>query len=129
MSRRPVSGTWSAVYLLAQGGLIAAWWLLLAFVPESRSFFRPAHHPDSVLFAFVASDIVVTAGSILAARQLWRRDPRARATLWFTTGGLVYAMLYCATITWTTGEGTLATSLMVPAALITLAIARRVQVA
>jgi hypothetical protein len=42
----------------------------------------------------------------------------------FTSGALVYGTLYCATLTWLTGEAWLGVILMIPATTATLAITR-----
>lgn len=113
-----------AVYLIVQAALTTCWWGLLVCLPRSRAFFKPEGAPDYALLSFWFADLTcVAAGSGLAGWWLFRQDRRAGPVLWFTSGAIVYAALYCAALTASTGEAVLATALMSPAALITVAIA------
>lgn len=116
----------SVFYLMVQGALTLAWWVMLWTVPESRVLFKPAAQPDDALLSFWLADLVcVAAGSALSGLWLLRRDTRAIPAIWFTTGAIVYGALYCVAVTWQTGEAVLASSLMIPAAMATSLIAVR----
>ncbi len=119
----------SAIYLLAQGAVTIVWWLLLWGVPQSRAFFKPVQHVESVLLAFWMADLVgVAGGSLVAGLWIRRGDRRAGAAVWFATGSVVYGALYCTATTWLTGQAMAASGLMVPAAIVTSAIAIRTRV-
>lgn len=115
----------TVAYLIAQAILVTAWWLVLALLPEARDWFRPTGAPDSMLLAFWLADLVcIVLASLLAAWLVHRRDRRRVAMLSFTSGALLYGTLYCATLTWFTGEAWLGVILMIPATTATLAITR-----
>ena len=117
---------YAAAYLLTQAVFVAAWWLALAIRPEIRALFRPADSPDLMLLAFWLADLTcVVAGSLLSAVLIRRRDHRRAATLWFTSGAMVYGTFYCVAVTaMSGGEAAVGLALMLPATAITLAIAR-----
>jgi hypothetical protein len=115
----------TVAYLIAQAILVTAWWLVLALLPEARDWFRPTDAPDSMLLAFWLSDLVcIVLASLVGAWLVHRHDPRRVAVLSFTSGALLYGTLYCATLTWLTGEAWLGAMLMIPATAATLAITR-----
>jgi hypothetical protein len=115
----------TVAYLIAQAILVTAWWLIIALLPDARDWFRPTGAPDSMLLAFWIADLVcIVLASLLAASLVHRRDPRRLMVLAFTSGALVYGTLYCATLTWLTGEAWLGVILMIPATAATLAITR-----
>lgn len=116
----------AAGYLFLQGALVPGWWLLLVFVPSTRDLFKASEHPDSALLAFWLADLAcISVGSIVSGWWLLKRDVRAGATVWFTAGAVVYAALYCIILSTLTGQAILAATLMVPAALVTVLVARR----
>lgn len=129
MTRRtftPAGARLSVMYLFLQAALTAAWWVLLLLSPAVRAPFKPGTAPDEPLLAFWLADLTcVAGGSALAAWWLWRRDRRASAALWFTSGSVVYAALYCAALVAMTGQAILAAGLMLPAAVVTVVIAMR----
>lgn len=115
-----------ALYLFAQSALAAGWWALLVIRPESRTWFRPLDGPDVMLLAFWIADLAcVVLGSAVAAWLVHRRDARRSTALAFLSGAMVYATLYCAALSIMTGEAWLGVALMLPATVVTLAIARR----
>jgi hypothetical protein len=112
-------------YLVAQAILVAVWWLSLALQPDVRHWFRPANAPDSMLLAFWLADLVcVIFGSGLAAWLMHNRDPRRAFVLSFTSGALVYGLLYGVALSLMTGEAWLGVLLMAPATALTLLITR-----
>lgn len=121
---------WSGVrpavaYLIAQSILVAGWWLVIVLMPDVRAWFRPNDAPDSMLLAFWLADVVcIVLASACAAWLVHRRDPRRVVLLAFTSGALVYASLYCATLTILTGDAWLGVLMMIPATAATLAITR-----
>jgi len=115
----------AVAYLIAQAILVTGWWLILALLPDARDWFRPTGAPDSMLLAFWIADLIcIVVASLLAAWLLHRRDPRRVVVLAFTSGALLYGTLYCATLTWLTGEAWLGVILMIPATAATLGITR-----
>ena len=112
-------------YLISQSVLVAIWWMAIALMPDLRDWFRPAGAPDVMLLSFWLADFVcIVFGSALAALWLHRRDRRRTPALWFTSGALVYATLYCIGVASMSGEAWLGVLLMAPAAVVTLLIAR-----
>lgn len=117
---------WTIGYLALQGVATIVWWLLLWAEPAIRHYFKPPDYPDSALLSFWLADLAgVAAGSIGSAILLLRRHPRALVVLWVTTGGVVYGALYCLAVMLSTGSGQLSVVLMIPAAALTVAVARR----
>jgi hypothetical protein len=115
----------ATAYLIAQSILVAAWWLVIVLMPDVRGRFRPNDAPDSMLLAFWLADVVcIVLASAVSAWLVLRRDPRRVVSLAFTSGALVYASLYCATLTFLTREAWLGVVLMIPATAATLAITR-----
>lgn len=113
------------VYLSVQSILVAVWWMVIATRPDVRDLFRPVDAPDLMLMSFWLADMVcVASGSAIAAFMIHRREARRLPALWFTSGAMVYATLYCIVITAMTGEAILGMLLMAPATAITVAIAR-----
>ncbi len=110
-------------YLVLQGMAGVAWWVGLACWPSLRSHFLPAGAPDWPLLSFWLADLcLLVAGSWACAVCLYRRSQAAAPALWFTSGAVGYACLYCLGTSLLTGEVWLATGLMCPAALCTLGI-------
>jgi hypothetical protein len=115
----------TVAYLIVQAILVTAWWLILGVLPDARDWFRPPGVPDFMLLAFWVADLVcIIVTSLLAAWLVHRRDPRRVVALSFASGALVYGTLYCATLTWLTGQAWLGVILMIPATVVTLAITR-----
>jgi len=110
-------------YLVIQGLAGAAWWVGLAGWPSLRSHFLPAGAPDWPLLSFWMADLCLfVVGSWACAVCLCRSSRAASAALWFTSGAVSYACLYCLGTSLLTGEAWLSTALMCPAAVCTLAI-------
>ena len=115
----------AVTYLAGQALACALWWAALAGVPAVRTAFElaPAHH--EVLDAFVAGDLVVfLLGSALGAWGLARRAAWAPMEVAGTAGGAAYATLYLAGWTGRGGAGALGLVCMVPATILTAAVAR-----
>jgi hypothetical protein len=100
-------------YLLAQAGLIAAWWLVLWLSPTARAPFVVDGWPESTLLAFWLPDVVVlVVGSAAAALGLRAGRAWARPLVWLVAGAVLYATLWCLGANAVTGAGWLSTALM-----------------
>ena len=116
----------AATYLFVQGALTVGWWVLLWWVPTSRTLFRPADYADDALLSFWLADLVcVGAGSFSSGYLLLSRKPTGTISVWFTSGAIVYGSLYCFVTTLRTSQAVLATLLMTVAAGLTTVIAIR----
>ncbi len=116
----------AAYYLAAQGVLGLAWWVGVATVPAFRAWFLPAHWPEDAILAFGLAEFTIFAmGSLVAARLVGRRSPLRTPALWMTAGGVAYGALWCIGTALRTGDGWISAGLMVPAAILTMAIAWR----
>jgi hypothetical protein len=111
----------ASVYLLAQAVLAVGWWALLALSPADRLWFRPSSGTDDMLLAFWLADLLCIAGGSLLAAWWLRVGHRRRVhALWFLSGAIAYATLYCLALVAMTGEAWLGAILMVPAASVTV---------
>jgi hypothetical protein len=105
-----------AVYFVAQGVAIAGWWLVLLLVPASRELFRPALLTELSLMGFWLADGTAAGSSLLAGLLVAGSSARRVPALWFCSGCMVYAALYCVGISALAGDGWLSSAFMVPAA-------------
>ena len=126
MAKRIVSGLGSVarfgrLYLLAEGVLAFAWWVMLLAVPETRRHFVAPGAPDVTLLAFLLPDVVLFAGAaLLAAHGLGRQASWAWPVLCAHAGAAAYAALYCVAVTvMSRGGAWLAAVLMAPSLVIT----------
>jgi hypothetical protein len=110
-------------YLVLQGLAGACWWIGLAFWPSVRRTFLPDGAPDWPLLSLWIADIMLfVVGSWVCAVCLYQQSRWVAPALWFTSGALAYAALYCLGTSLATGDVWLSTGLMCPAALSTLVI-------
>ncbi|MEM7050142.1 MAG: hypothetical protein AAF604_10795 [Acidobacteriota bacterium] len=123
-AERSAARSWAVPYLILQGLGIAAWWILMWSLPEWRQPFRDPAAPWSALGAFGPADLMCVAACLFGAWGVARRRPWRRPVLWLLAGAMVYAASYCLALTALTGHAVAAPLLMVPAALITLWLAR-----
>lgn len=107
-----------AVFLGLQGFLVAGWWGLLLFRPDTRAAWKPEGFPDAYLLAFFLPDaLFLVAGSWWALAGLaFNRVRAAERLLPWLAGAWAYAGLYCLGLALWTGSGWLAPIVMVPAA-------------
>jgi hypothetical protein len=112
-------------YLLSQAVLVAAWWIALVLAPAVRGWFVPTDAPDYLVLAFWLADLVcVVFGSAVAAWAVHGRHTGKALVLSFTSGALVYGLLYCVALSMLTGEAWPGVLLMAPATILTLLITR-----
>lgn len=108
----------AAIYFASQGGGVIAWWLLIWLMPTSRPWFRTSRMSDSALLDFAWPDLtLVGTGSILCAFLLVRdpENPWSQRLVWLVFDATLYATLYVAGATFTTGEGWVAAAAMLAA--------------
>lgn len=100
-------------YLRLQAATIAAWWLVLWWLPAARAPFVVADWPTTTLLAFALPDaVVMVLGSAVAAHGLATKRAWAVPCLWLVAGATFYATLWCLGANLATGTGGLSTSLM-----------------
>lgn len=110
-----------AAYLGLQGLLILAWWAGLYASLDFRAHFLPPGMPDAQLMAFGLPDLgLAAAGSLACAVGLLRGLRWALPLLWVLAGAMSYATLYCLALSLLTGGAWAASTLMLPAMLLTL---------
>ena len=116
----------AAVYLMCQAAIALIWWGALFAQPAVRRLFLPATVPDHAILAFWLADLgLVVAGSAVAGLGLLKNDHRTPPLLWFTAGAVSYAALAALGLTMMSGEAVTGSALMLPAMVVTLAIAAR----
>lgn len=116
----------AAGYFALQAGAALLWWGALVAQPAVRRLFLPATVPDHAILAFWLADLgLVVAGSGMSGLALLRDDHRLPPLLWFTAGAVSYAALAAVGLTMMSGEAVLGAALMLPAMVVTLAIAAR----
>lgn len=105
----------AAIYFALQSIAVAAWWLLLFFVPASRAVFRMGEDSDAALLAFWLPDLLLLAVGSLAAGAFCFFDSKLIfAAAWFVCGAVSYAALYCLSFAFLTDSGWLGATLMLP---------------
>lgn len=106
----------AAVYFALQGVAVAAWWILLVFLPASRKYFQLENNSETSLLAFWLADLLLLGtGSLVAAGLLFRDSRHAPTASWFVCGAISYAALYCLTFAFFSDSGWLGVTLMFPA--------------
>jgi protein-S-isoprenylcysteine O-methyltransferase Ste14 len=109
-------------YFLLQGLGVAAWWLLLLAVPESRAWFFPESLTGAPLMSFWLADIgLLCGGSLLASWLVWTHNPAASPAAWFLAGAWYYPAIYCMTVSLKLGGGELGVAAMFVGGGLTLA--------
>lgn len=105
----------AAIYFAFQGLAVIAWWLLLFFYPASRVWFQMGDSP-TVLMAYWLPDLFLMAiGSLVVSGFCWFESRFTQTGLWFVTGTITYAMLYCLSFALMTDTGWLGVVAMFPA--------------
>ncbi|MFP5262799.1 MAG: methyltransferase family protein [Blastocatellia bacterium] len=113
---------WAAVYFASQGVAVILWWLLLILHPPSRSYFQMQSSPDATLLAFWLPDLALLApGSLVASYLCFRGHRLELFALWFVSGAVSYAGLYCLAFALVTDAAWLGVALMLPAVLLSVA--------
>lgn len=111
-------------YFTLQAIAVAAWWLLLITLPESRAWFFPESLAGAPLMSFWLADIgLIVGGSLLAAWLTWTRNPAASPAAWFLAGAYYYPAIYCLTVSLKLGGGELGVAAMFVGGGLTLAMA------
>jgi protein-S-isoprenylcysteine O-methyltransferase Ste14 len=117
MSIRRTSGA----YFLLQGAAVSGWWLLLFFFPSTRRYFQMGATSEYTLLAFWLPDLLLLAlGSVVAGVLCLGRSNLAPAAVWFVSGAVSYASLYCLTFALLSDSGWLGVTLMLPAMLLSI---------
>lgn len=108
----------AAVYFALQGIAVVVWWILLFYIPGSRQYFQLEINSETSLLAFWLADLsLLGTGSLVAAVLCLRSSTHAPTALWFVTGAVSYATLYCLAFAFFTDAGWLGVTLMMPAML------------
>jgi protein-S-isoprenylcysteine O-methyltransferase Ste14 len=111
----------AGAYFSLQGAAVALWWLLLVFFPSTRVYFQIDANSESALLAFWLPDLLLLAlGSLVAGVLCFGGSSLATAAVWFTSGAVCYASLYCLSLAILTGAGWLGVTLMLPAMLLSI---------
>lgn len=107
----------ATIYFVLQGAAVAAWWLLLFFVPASRIYFQMGDSETTLLAFWLPDLILIAAGSFVAAGFCFFGSRLIGVALWFVTGAISYAAFYCLAFAFLTDSGWLGVTLMMPAML------------
>ncbi len=108
----------AGIYFALQSLAVAAWWLTLFFVPDSRAYFRMDNGSDATLLAFWLPDLLLlVVGSTAASAFCFFDSKLISPAAWFVSGAASYAALYCLAFSLLTDSGWLGTTLMLPAML------------
>lgn len=105
----------ASIYFALQGIAVAAWWMLLFFVPASRIYFQMGDS-KTVLLAFWLPDLILLAlGSFVASAFCFFDSNFTAIAVWFVVGAISYATFYCLAFALLTDSGWLGVTLMLPA--------------
>ena len=105
----------ASIYFAFQGIAVITWWMLLIFYPASRVWFQMGDSP-TVLMAFWVPDLFLLAiGSLVVSGFCWFENKFTQMALWFVTGAISYATLYCLAFAMMTDTGWLGVTAMFPA--------------
>jgi protein-S-isoprenylcysteine O-methyltransferase Ste14 len=105
----------ASVYFALQSVAVAAWWILLYFVPASRVYFQMGDS-ETVLLAFWLPDLFLLAlGSFVASVGCFLGNKFASIAAWFVVGAISYAAFYCLAFALLSDTGWLGVTLMFPA--------------
>lgn len=107
----------ATIYFILQGLAVAAWWLLLFFVPASRAYFRMGDSEATLLAFWLPDLILIAAASLVAAGFCFFNSRFTGVALWFVAGAVAYATFYCLAFAFLTDSGWLGVTLMLPAML------------
>ena len=107
----------ASIYFALQGIAVVAWWMLLFFVPSSRSFFQMGES-ETVLLAFWLPDLFLLAtGSLIVSAFCFFNSRFTVIAAWFVVGTIAYASVYCLSFAILSDSGWLGVTLMLPATL------------
>jgi hypothetical protein len=102
-------------YFAFQGAAVIVWWILLLLFPISRRLFQMGES-ETTLLAFWLPDLFLLAASSFAASAFCFLDSKFTVfAVWFVTGAIGYAALYCLSFALLTDSGWLGATLMLPA--------------
>ena len=108
---------WSAaIYFLIQGIAVFGWWTVLLMVPGTKGFFALDPRSGTPLLSFWLADLALLGvGSVAAGILCLRGSEFTRPAVWFVTGAVSYATLYCFAFALIADSGWLGVALMFPA--------------
>lgn len=105
----------ACIYFALQGAAVIVWWFLLLLVPASRQYFQMGES-DIILLAFWLPDLFLLAAGSLAVSALCFFDSKFTVSaVWFVSGAIGYAALYCLSFAFLNDSGWLGVTLMLPA--------------
>lgn len=90
----------SALYFLAQGIFVAAWWILVASSPSFAALYFVPSAQAWKQDLFPADALCLIVGSFLTALSQAKRLRLARSIGWLTAGSALYAFFLALTINW-----------------------------
>lgn len=102
----------ASVYFALQSIAVAAWWILLFFVPTLRVHFQMGDS-ETILLAFWLPDLfLLILGSLAASVFCFLVIKFASIAAWFVVGAISYAALYCLAFALLSDSGWLGVTLM-----------------
>lgn len=108
-------------YFLLQGAAVIMWWLLLVFFPSTRRHFQMDAASESTLLAFWLPDLILLGfGSLVAGILCLGGSSLGPTAVWFTSGAVSYASLYCLALAVRSDVGWLGVTLMLPAMVLSI---------
>lgn len=108
---------YATIYFAFQGIGVIIWWCLLFFYPRSRAYFQMGGS-ENILLSFWLPDLFLLAvGSLFASWFIRTENKLATIAMWFVTGTISYASLYCYSFALITDTGWLGVLFMFPAML------------
>lgn len=114
---------WSAYFAL-QTMMCAAWWVGLLWSDEFAALFTPRGHVGTLRLFWLADMVCVVGGSALSALFIKLDHALMLQALWWTSGAISFATLYCLAVWIDTQQAALAIAMMAPATLLTLTAAQ-----
>jgi protein-S-isoprenylcysteine O-methyltransferase Ste14 len=86
----------ATTYFALQGFGVIAWWLMLIFSPQTRSYFTFERHSELSLLAFWLADLLfLSIGSFAVSILCYRESKLLVHALWLVVGAIGYATIYC----------------------------------
>lgn len=107
----------ASIYFALQAAAVLAWWILLFFVPASRSFFQMGDSETTLLAFWIPDLFLLAIGSLSVSAFCFFESKLTIIAVWFVTGAISYAALYCLAFAFLTDTGWLGVTLMLPAML------------
>ena len=115
----------AGIYLVRQGTLGFAWWIMLWLVPASRLWFFPAERTDTIMLLVLPADLLLyCAGSTAAGIAVLRRNRAVTPLVYVTIGAPAYATLCAAAMGLFMDAGWAGAGMMAGALLLTSLCAR-----